>query len=81
MRLARVRTRAGDDAETQADELALAFGKAVKHLGELLLKHGEAGCIGRHDRGIVFYEIAQFLSISRETSPASSAAACRARLF
>ena len=46
-------------AETQRDDLALTLCQALERFRELLLEHGEAGCIGRNNRGIVFDEIAQ----------------------
>lgn len=40
-----------DKAKAQLDNLALAIGKRIEHLSELLLQHGEAGGIGRDDSG------------------------------
>mgnify|MGYP007081500513 CR=1 FL=1 len=46
-------------AETQRDDLALTLCQALERFRELLLEHGEAGCIRRNNRGIVFDKIAQ----------------------
>ena len=48
-----------DKAKAQLDNLALTIGKRVEHLGELLLQHGEAGCIGRNDSLGVLDKVAQ----------------------
>ena len=47
------------EPEAQADDLALSFRKSVEHLAQLLLKHGEACSVGRHDGGIVLDEVAE----------------------
>ena len=47
------------EPEAQADDLALSFCKSVEHLAQLLLKHGEACSVGRHDGGIVLDEVAE----------------------
>ena len=46
-------------AETEADNLALALGQALQHLGQLLLQHRERGGIGGHHGGIVLDEVAE----------------------
>ncbi len=46
-------------AETQADNLALAFGQALERFRKLLLEHAERSGIGRNDSGVVFDEVAQ----------------------
>ena len=46
-------------AITQRDDLALALSQTIKHLGKLLLQHGERRGIGRNHGGIVLDEVAQ----------------------
>lgn len=47
------------ETETQFYNLALALGEPIEHLGQLLLKHAEAGGVRRHNRLAILYEVAE----------------------